>query len=299
MTAPRQVLPGTTYLVTRRCSERRFFLRPSTETNGIFIYVLAVAAQRFGVLVHACCVLSNHAHLVVTDPRALLPAFMQYLDSLVARAANESLGRFESFWARDTSFSAVTPIDPDDILAKCAYVLANPVAAGLVHHAREWPGVWTSPEQIGDSKRAIRRPARFFSASGPMPAELELFVSTPPGFASAEKFHELLSDALAKEEARHRRDIEMQGRGFLGVARVLAQSPFARPSTLAPRFGLRPRIAGRDKWKRIEAIARLKEFVAEYRRAWRARVLGLESVPFPAGTYLMRVLHRAPCAGTT
>jgi REP element-mobilizing transposase RayT len=41
--------------------------------------------------VHAWCVLSNHYHLVVTDPDARLPAFMQYLDSLVARAMNASL----------------------------------------------------------------------------------------------------------------------------------------------------------------------------------------------------------------
>src|SRR5512133_1221414 len=117
MTPPRRVLPGTTYLVTRRCSERRFFLRPSRLTNDIFLYVLAVAARRYGVLVHAFCVLSNHCHLIVTDEEGRLPAFMQYLDSLVARAVNASLGHFESLWARDGSYSAVEPLDPADVLA--------------------------------------------------------------------------------------------------------------------------------------------------------------------------------------
>jgi REP element-mobilizing transposase RayT len=86
--AARRIVPGASYLVTRRCSERRFFLRPSRLTNEVVLYVLAVAARRFGVLVHAFCVLSNHLHLLVTDPDARLPAFMQYLDSLVARAVN-------------------------------------------------------------------------------------------------------------------------------------------------------------------------------------------------------------------
>jgi putative transposase len=99
MTAPRQVLPDTTYLITRRCAQRQFLLRPSPITNEVFLYVLAVAARRFQVCVHAFCVLSNHFHLVVTDPGARLPAFEQYLDSLVARALNASLGRWESFWA--------------------------------------------------------------------------------------------------------------------------------------------------------------------------------------------------------
>jgi len=43
MTAPRQVLPGTTYLVSRRCAQRQFLLKPSRTTNEVFGFVLAVA----------------------------------------------------------------------------------------------------------------------------------------------------------------------------------------------------------------------------------------------------------------
>jgi putative transposase len=67
MTAPRRVVPGAQYLLTRRCSERRFFLRPSRALNEILRYVLAVAAERYGVVLHALCVLSNHVHIVFTD----------------------------------------------------------------------------------------------------------------------------------------------------------------------------------------------------------------------------------------
>jgi putative transposase len=87
MTAPRQVLRGTTYLVTRRCAQRQFLLRPSRTTNDVFLYLLAVAARRFGIQVHAFCVLSNHFHLVVTDPDARLPAFHQFLDALASPPA--------------------------------------------------------------------------------------------------------------------------------------------------------------------------------------------------------------------
>jgi hypothetical protein len=59
MTAPRQILPGRIYLVTRRCLLRHFFLRPGPVVNQVFAYVLALAAQRYGVQVHAFCVLSN------------------------------------------------------------------------------------------------------------------------------------------------------------------------------------------------------------------------------------------------
>jgi REP-associated tyrosine transposase len=86
-------------------------------------------------------------------------------------------------------------------------------------------------------------------------------------------------------------------RGFLGVARVLAQKPTARPARGEPRRTLSPRVAGRDKWKRIEALGRLVDFVRSYRSAWKERRAGDVNVVFPHGTYLLRVLHGVPCAG--
>jgi REP element-mobilizing transposase RayT len=282
-------------MVTRRCLERRFFLRPSRTTNEIFLYVLAAAAKRTGVLVHAFCVLSNHVHLVVTDPKARLPAFMQYLDSLVARAMNESLGRFEDFWSGN-GYSAVEPLAPGDVVARVAYVLANPVAAGLVRTGAEWPGLWSAPERIGAEKIVARRPDAFFDPKGGMPAEVELELTVPPGF-TVDEFRSELCDALRDLEATRRRELAEQGRKILGPARVLAQSPFAKPTSCERRFGLNPRIAARDKWRRIEGLQRLKTFVQEYRRAWAARRAGVANVVFPAGTYLLRVLHGVQCAG--
>ncbi len=296
VTAPRRVLPGTVYLVTRRCSERRFFLRPSRAVNEIFLYILALAARRYGVLVHAFCVLSNHVHLIVTDPTGRLPAFMQYLDSLVARAVNASLGRFEGFWASDASYSAVEPLDPGDVVAKAAYVLANPVAAGLVRRGADWPGLWTSPDQIGSNLTA-RKPKRFFDPNGYLPDTVELELTAPPGFASAAEFRAQLSSALRELEEKHHRELAASGRRFLGEARVLAQSPFSRPTTGEPRFALKPRIAARDKWRRIEGLFRLKSFASEYRKAWARWRAGARNAIFPAGTYLLRVLHGVQCAG--
>ncbi|GEJ58058.1 transposase [Anaeromyxobacter diazotrophicus] len=295
MTAPRQVLPGTTYLVTRRCAQRQFLLRPSRTINAIFLYVLAVAAERFGVQIHAFCVLSNHFHLVLTDPLARLPAFEQFLDSLVARAINSHLGRWEAFWA-PSSYSAVALTSPADIVEKTAYVLANPVAAGLVGRGRDWPGLWSGPEHIGGAPLRAPRPDTFFSATGSMPAAAELALSSPPGFDSHETFREQVSTALAALEHRARRATEGARRTFVGVARVLAQKPWNRPVRAEPRRNLNPRVAAHDKWKRIETLMRLAAFVARYRAAWQARRAGDGSAVFPPGTYLLRIAHGVPCA---
>jgi putative transposase len=293
MTAPRQVLPGTTYLVTRRCAQRQLLLKPSKTTNDVFLYLLALAADRFGIQVHAYWVLSNHFHLVVTDPDARLPAFHQLLDALVARAVNAALGRWETFWAPN-SYSAVTLVSASDVLEKSAYVLANPVAAGLVAAGRQWPGLWSAPEWIGGAALEVRRPEHFFDPKGSLPETVTLQLTSPPGFASADEFRDQLAAALSEREAQALRDA--QGR-FLGVARVLAQKPTSRPAPVEPRRALNPRVAARDKWKRIEVLGRLVEFLRSYRCAWAARREGKPHVIFPQGTYLLRVVHGVPCAG--
>jgi putative transposase len=293
MTAPRQVLPGTTYLVTRRCSQRQFLLRPSRIVNAIFLYVLAVAARRFGIDIHAYCVLSNHFHLVLTDRDARLPAFHQFLDALVARATNASLGRWESFWAPN-SYSAVTLATPRDIVDKVAYVLANPVAAGLVRFGRLWPGLWSDPAHVGGPAITVERPKHFFDPNGSLPEHATIELTTPPGFASADVFRALVSSALAAREANAAR--ECSGT-FVGVVGVLAQKPTRRPAGREPRRVLNPRIAARDKWKRIECIGRLREFLDAYRAAWARWCADDRDVRFPAGTYQLRVMHGAACVG--
>jgi putative transposase len=290
MTAPRQVLPGTTYLVTRRCFQRQLLLRPSATTNEIFLYVLAIAARRFGIRLHAFCVLSNHFHIVLTDPDARLPAFEQYLDSLVARAVNASLGRWESFWA-PSSYSAVALTTPHDVVGKAAYVLANPVAAGLVRRGKQWPGVWSDPALIGRERVIVHRPGTFFRRNGYLPESTGLELTAPPGFESPDVFRAQLSAALLEREEHH----ASEGRRFVGAARVRGQSPFARPATGEPRRELNPRVAAQDKWKRIEMLERLATFVADYRHAWRAWTSGLRDTVFPAGTYGMRVAHGVCC----
>jgi REP element-mobilizing transposase RayT len=290
VTAPRQVLEGATYLVTRRVSERRFFLRPSKEATSILGFILGVVSERYGVLLHAVCALSNHLHIVLTDPHARLPDFQRDLDSLVARALNCSLGRWESVFERD-SYSAVRLETRDDVLDKMVYVLANPVAAGLVRRGTQWPGLWSDPRHIGSPGTVVERPKGFFRENGPMPARAVLKLHAPPGFENDRELVEEVVRRLEKAEDRAAAAITKQGRSFMGVARVLAQKWYARPRGGEPRRGLSPHVACRNKWKRNEAISRLIGFREAYREALAKWKDGQRDVTFPPGTWLMRVQH--------
>jgi putative transposase len=210
---------------------------------------------------------------------------------------NALLGRWENFWA-PSSYSAVVLQGPDDVVDKVAYVLANPVAAGLVRRGRMWPGLWSAPLQMGAEPLHFLRPLSFFRDKGAtaLPERARLTLVLPPGFDSPARFRRAVSDALHLREEAAALRLAAQHRGFLGVQRILAQRPFKRPPRPEPRRGLDPRLACRDTWKRLQALGLLLEFLRAYRRAflaWRARdPLTL----FPHGTYLMRVCHHAPCA---
>jgi len=290
MTAPRAIRAGTTYLVTRRCLNRMLMLRPSAVVTQVFAYVLARAAKRTGVQVHAFCVLSNHYHLVVTDPHARLPEFAQYLDAFVARATNALLGRWEQFWGGH-SYSAVALGSAEDIISKVAYTLANPVAGGLVEAGHLWPGLWSMPAKFGTTER-VRRPDHFFDRKGQQPEWEDLELIVPEGFRSAADFRAQAQSELSRQEQVAREE----KKAFLGAQRVLAQSPQARPRPGEPRRCLSPRVAARDRWRRMELLQRLKTFLTDYAEALRIWREGRVEPVFPAGTYLMRVAHGVACA---
>jgi REP element-mobilizing transposase RayT len=291
MTAPRLLSKGTTYLVTRRTLRRKFLLRPCKVTNQVLGYLLARAATLSGVHVHAYCVLSNHFHLVLTDPAANLPVFHQYLDGLAARAINALYGLQDTFWD-PSSYNATTLAAAEDVLDRCAYVLANPVAAGLVHQARRWPGLWSPPANIGRTLE-FDRPTHFFDPDGYLPEKIDLTLHVPPGFASLEDFRARLEATLAEREAK----AALEHRTFVGVPRILKQRVLDRPATRERRPRLRPRFAARDLDRRRYLASQLKAFLAGYRDALLAWRAGNRAVVFPDGTYQLRVEHLVACAG--
>lgn len=224
---------------------------------------------------------------------ALLGGAFQFL-ALVARAGNCSLGRWEALWERD-SYSAVRLETAATILEKIVYVLANPVAAGLVRRGSDWPGLWSDPALMGGEGVVLERPKEFFRADGPLPATARLRFHPPPEFENPSELAAGLLSRLRQAEDHAAAELASSGRSFMGVARVLAQKPDARPAPGEPRRGLSPRVACRNKWKRIEALLRLAEFRTAYREALAAWRAGARDVTFPPGTWSMRVQHRVYC----
>ena len=297
MAIPRTVLPGRTYFVTRRCLFRLFLLVPSKFLNHLFKFCLGYAASKFGIKVHLAVVLSNHYHLIVSDPHGLLPKFCHLLNSLLARVLNAYLGRSETFWAPG-SYSAVALETPEDFYEKAGYLLANPVAAGLVERAVDWPGFITPPSWLlgkSSSRLHVRRPKFFFGERTDLPKDVEIEFKIPEmlgGVSPQEAVSRIEQQRARLEDAAHRK-LASEGRSFLGRRAVLAQKPEERAKSEEPRFQISPTIACRCRWKRIEALQSLASWRREYERCRQRFIAGDREVLFPPGTWGPRVIYGA------
>src|SRR5690606_34346660 len=87
---------------------------------------------------------------------------------------------------------------------------------------------------------------------------------------------------VARREAKHAK----RGKA-MGMDRVMKQDWRASPESFELRRGLQPTIAGANKWARIEALQRSKEWLQDYRAALERFVAGVRDVVFPAGTWWM------------
>jgi REP element-mobilizing transposase RayT len=296
MTFPRQVVPGRDYMITRRCSERRFFLRPDDDTNNAFIYCLVLAALRAKVQVTFSAAMSNHHHTGIHDTDGNFPVFTEHFHGLLARCQNAYLGRFENFWSSEPT-SVVHLVDPDDILSKMTYAFTNPTAADLVDTVEEWPGVTTFQATIAGGHITATRPKHFFRDDGGMPEVVSLQIARPRGFEhlAQSEWARLVTESVRDKEADQRQRRAAKGITVLGCARILEQHPFHCPEGRATRFQMSPRVAAQNRWARIEALLRNRVFIERYRDAFLGHMAGLANVLFPFGTFWMRKFAKVAC----
>ncbi len=290
MTRPRCVLPDKTYLITRRCSERRFFLRPDREVTRLFEYLLAIACERFDMELHAYLAMSNHYHLVLTDPHANLPDFEQYFNSLLARSINCFRGRWESFWDPD-SYSAVDLIESQDVFERLIYTLMNPVEANLVNRAEHWEGA-SSLKMRFNMPTSVSRPEGFFSEDMPESGNLKVVPPAALDGYTPEGLYRAIHDRVRGEENKQDRS-----KRVLGMSKVRAQHWNDSPETFEQRRGLNPRIAARRHRARIDALQINRDWLASYYSALALFRAGQRDVPFPRGTYWMCVRLGCSSAG--
>lgn len=292
----RPVFPNETILSTRCVHKRQLLLKPTRAVNQAIEYITAVLVDEYGLELHALTVLGNHKHDVSTDPNAAIVDFQRDCHQLIARCLNARHKDFESLWSsRQTS--RVTLRDPQTIIEKIAYTLANPATSFLVEDSSEWPGVraaWPAPPKV------VKRPSWFFRSEdkgGTWPAEATLRFVRPPGFdhLTDDELVERIRIATELEEETARRERVRRNIKCVGLTAIERQSRYDYPRSQRKHFGMRPRVAAKSKWARIETLQRNRLWDEQYAEAFAQYRAGASDVEFPFGTYKMRVVHGVRC----
>ena len=137
---PRLTLPGYPHHIIQRGNNRQAIFT-TTADNQVLLGLIDIHSKKFGVDVHAYVLMSNHFHLLATPQTDTgLPQMMQAVGRSYVRYFNDLQGRTGTLWeGRYRS----TLIQTDRYLLACmAYIDLNPVRAGLVAEAVDYP--WSS-----------------------------------------------------------------------------------------------------------------------------------------------------------
>ena len=281
--------------ITCRTVQGRLLLRPSSVLSAVTLGVLARAARRSAVEVHAYVFLSNHYHLLVSVSSAQqLAVFMTYLNSNLAREAGRLVRWREKFWGRRYQAILVSAEEEAQV-ERLAYLLAHGVKEGLVASPLDWPGVHCARALAEGTAvcgswhdRTLASSARRKS----LPHDPEAFVEREelalvplPCWQSldATVYRDRIRRMIGEIEARAWLRQEATGRPPLGREAVYRQNPHLEPNRV--KKGPAPLVhAVRPEVRRALRGAYLAFLDAYQRAAGRLRA-GLRTVEFPEGAF--------------
>lgn len=172
--------------------------------------------------------------------------------------------------------------------------MANPVAAGLVRWASDWPGITTTPAQLGCLCRPANRPDYYFDSHNPAwPKTTTLQFMMPQSDLSESELRAPVAGELERAELEGRASVSARGWKVAGRDRIARFSPYERATSWEPLRGRNPTFAvGRGQREAFAlAVAVLREFRRAYREALERWKKGLRATVFSAGTWLMHQNH--------
>ena len=218
---PRLTDPGYPHHVIQRGNNRQLIFVDDADRER-FLQVLRDYAKQYQVAVHAYVLMSNHVHLLLTPQTAQgVPQLMQALGRSYVRTFNQRHGRTGTLWEGRYRSALV---EADRYLLACmAYIDLNPVRAGMVARAGDFP--WSShAHYLGRRVDALVTPHPLIWQLG----------NTP--FAREAAYAELVHAGISIEQHRHLGRAAHSG-WALGEAGFLSQveGDTARRLTPAPR----------------------------------------------------------------
>ena len=227
---PRLTLPGYPHHIIQRGNNRQPIFA-ATADYQVLLDLLDENARKFEVAIHAYVLMTNHFHLLATPQTSDgLPQMMQAVGRRYVRYFNDRQKRSGTLWeGRYRS----TLIQTDRYLLACmAYIDLNPVRAGLVVQARDYP--WSSHgHYIGQHLDKLVTPHPLYWELGNTPFAREAAYAdwVQTGISSVQQ--QALTDAALSGWALGEPDFvaDLQKR----TARRVAKGSAGRPLSVTPK----------------------------------------------------------------
>jgi putative transposase len=136
----RAYLSGMPYHIVQRGNNREACFYNS-DNYRFYLSLWKTVSKRYGVAVHAYCLMTNHIHFLVTPTtEGAISRTMSVIGSRYAFAINRQMKRSGTLWEGRHKSSL---IDSDNYLLACyRYIEQNPVRASMVFHPKEYE--WSS-----------------------------------------------------------------------------------------------------------------------------------------------------------
>jgi len=141
---------GALYHLTSR-GDRREDIYDNDEDRQFFLALLTDVCQTHNWACHAYCLMRNHYHLLIETPDGNLAKGMRQLNGVYTQTYNRVHDRVgHVFQGR---YKAIL-VEKDQYLLELArYIVLNPVRAGMVRSAKDWP--WSSYRATAGQSRGV------------------------------------------------------------------------------------------------------------------------------------------------
>ena len=225
---PRLTLPGYPHHIIQRGNNRQAIVATAVDDQTL-LDLLEENAKKFDVAVHAYVLMSNHFHLLAT-PHTLegLPHMMQAVGRRYVRYFNDSQHRSGTLW--EGRYKSTLIQTERYLLACMVYIDLNPVRAGLVAQARDYP--WSSHGHytgLHTDKLITPHPLIWELGNTPFAREAAYAELVQSGLTSAQQT--ALTDATLRGWALGEPDFvaDLQKRTQRRVSQISAGRPVSSP----------------------------------------------------------------------
>jgi len=138
--------PNALYHITSRGDARGNIFLDDTDRK-MFMAFLENEVKQQRWICYAWCLMDNHYHLLIETPEANLSRGMQRLNGRYTQRFNRRHERVGHLF--QGRYKAILVEKEAHLLELCRYIVLNPVRAGVVVSAEQWP--WSSYKQIFDA----------------------------------------------------------------------------------------------------------------------------------------------------